>query len=330
MVLRTLHPSPISRPWRFAWLLLGLLVAVGSVNLAVAGPVLGAGCGSSLQAKINRAATGATLNLSGCTYTEGATIGKRLTLIGARIRPAANTRGLIVTASNVTIDSVVIVGPQASTYRWNEVGILTTGSVSNLVIRNSRIERFGNSGIWLGPTSDARVVGNIVKDAVYAGIMDISGAGDRIARNTVRRIGVVGASANSNNAYGIAISNEGGSLSRGIKVRRNLVVRVPTWHGLDVHGGQRITFSDNVVKRTPRALFITSDSQGRRSDTVLVTGNRFVRPTSAVDRKAVTTYDTIDVTVTGNYASGWGRGNFHNDYLGLSTGLRVSKNTVTP
>ncbi len=312
---------------RFAWLLLGLLVAVGSVNLAAPEPALGASCGSSLQAKIRGARSGATLNLSGCTYSAGATIGKPLTLVGARIRPAANTRGLIVTASNVTIDSVVIVGRQATSYRWNEVGILTTGSISNLVVRNSIIQRFGNSGIWLGTTSNARIVRNTIKDVVYAGIMDITGSGDRIARNTVRRVGLSHA---QSNAYGIAISNEGGALSRDIVVRRNLVVRVPTWHGLDTHGGQRIKFAGNTVKRTPRALFITSDSQGRQAAGITVVGNRFLRPTPTSDRTAVTTYATRNVTVTGNTSRDWGRGNFFHDFQGLSTGLRVSSNSVTP
>ncbi len=277
------------------------------------------------------ASSGSTLNLTGCTYPAGATINKSLTLVGARIHPPANARGLIVTASGVTVDSVVITGSQATTYRWNEVGILTTGSISNLVVRNSTLRTFGNSGIWLGPTTNARITGNTIEDAVYAGIMDISGSGDRIDDNVVRRIGVVGASANGNNAYGIAISNDGGTLSRDVVVDGNTVETVPTWHGLDTHAGQRITFSNNTVSGSPRALFITSDSYGRSAANVSVTGNRFLSPLPATTNlDIVTTYDVDGVTITDNTASGWGRASFLNDYLGKSTGIVMSGNSITP
>ncbi len=289
-----------------------------------------ASCGSSLQAKVDAASSGSTLNLTGCTYPAGATINKSLTLVGARINPPANTRGLIVTASNVTVDSVVITGSQATTYRWNEVGILTTGSISNLVVRSSTLQRFGNTGIWLGPTTNARITGNTIEDAVYAGIMDIAGSRDRIDNNVVRRIGVVGASANGNNAYGIAISNDGGTLSADIVVDGNTVATVPTWHGLDTHAGQRITFSNNTVSGSPRALFITTDGDGRAATSIMVTGNTFRGPDGAADPVAVTLYATVDVTVTRNVARGWGAGNFVNDYQGRSTRLDVSDNDVTP
>jgi hypothetical protein len=295
-----------------------------------ASPTPATTCGTSLQAKVDAAPSGGTLNLGGCTYAAGATINKPLTLVGAQVYPPANTRGLIVTASGVSIDSVVIVGPQSATYRWNEVGILTTGSISNLVVRNSTLRRFGNSGIWLGPTTNARITGNTIEDAVYAGIMDIAGSGDRIDGNTVRRIGVVGASANGNNAYGIAISNEGGTLSSDVLVDGNTVETVPTWHALDTHAGQRITFSNNTVSGSPRALFITSDGAGRQARSITVTGNTLVGPQRAPDPVAITTYAAAGVTVTSNVARGWGAGNFFHDYQGLSTGLSVSGNSVTP
>ncbi len=305
--------------------------AVPATPAPTATPTPAASCGSSLQAKVDAASSGSTLNLTGCTYPAGATINKSLTLVGARINPPANTRGLIVTASNVTVDSVVITGSQATTYRWNEVGILTTGSISNLVVRSSTLQRFGNTGIWLGPTTNARITGNTIEDAVYAGIMDIAGSRDRIDNNVVRRIGVVGASANGNNAYGIAISNDGGTLSADIVVDGNTVATVPTWHGLDTHAGQRITFSNNTVSGSPRALFITSDSYGRSAAAITVTGNRFLSPLPATTNlDIVTTYDVDGVTITGNTASGWGGSSFLNDYLGMSTGIVMSGNSITP
>jgi hypothetical protein len=250
--------------------------------------------------------------------------------VGARVNVPAAQRGFIVTASNVTLDSLVITGAQATTYSWNEVGVLTTGSVSNLVVRNATIRTFGNAGIWVGPSTNSRISGTTIEDAVYAGIMVISASGGRVDGNVVRRIGVIGSSTKGGNAYGIAVSNEGGAVSTDVVVDGNTVETVPTWHGLDTHAGVRISFTNNTVSGAPRALFITSDDSGRKASHITVTGNRFLSPAPASDAKAVTTYATVNVSVTGNSASGWGSASFFHDYQGQSTGLVVSGNAVTP
>jgi hypothetical protein len=289
-----------------------------------------AACAGTLQAKVDAAASGAVLDLTGCTYASGALIQKPLTVVGARVNVPTNQRGFIIMASNVTIDGVVITGPQASTYAWNEVGVLTSGTVSNVVVRNSTIRRFGNAGVWVGPSTNPRVTGNTIEDTVYAGVMIISAAGGRVDRNVIRRVGVKGSETKGGNAYGIAVSNEGGALSTDVVVDGNVVETVPTWHGLDTHAGVRITFSNNTVSGSPRAMFVTSDGSGRRPSDVRITGNRFLKPVLVSDRKAVTTYAADGVTVTGNTSTGWGAGNFFHDYLGRSTGLVVSGNTISP
>ena len=63
--------------------------------------------------------------------------------------------------------------------------------------------------MWLRYVTDAVIENNNVHDAVYAGIMAISWTGGRISGNTVSRIGVYGAEANGNNAYGIAVTDQG-------------------------------------------------------------------------------------------------------------------------
>ena len=292
------------------------------------GPVT---CGSSLQAKVDAAPSGGTLDLTGCTYVAGATIGKPLTIVGARVNVPADQRGFIVTASNVTLDRLVITGAQATSYSWNEVGVLTTGSVSGLVVRDSTIRTFGNAGIWVGSSTNSRITGTTIEDAVYAGIMIISAAGGRVDGNVVRRVGVQGASANGNNAYGIALENQGGAVSTDVVVDGNTVADVPTWHGLDTHAGVRISFTNNTVSGAPRALFITSDGSGRKATDITVTGNRFLSPAPATTNLVtVTTYQAVNVSVTGNSASGWGDASFFYDYQGRSTGLVVSGNVISP
>ena len=232
-------------------------------------------------------------------------------------------------ASNVTLDQLVIIGPQASSYSWNEVGVLAESPVSNLVVRNSTIRSFGNAGIWVGPATNPLISDNTVEDTVYAGIMLVSASGGRVDGNTVQRIGVVGSEANGGNAYGISISDEGGPVSTDVVVNANTVEDVPTWHALDTHSGQRISFTNNTVRASMRALFITSTT-GRATD-ITATGNVFESPAPVTSNtRAVTTYDAVDVTVTGNTATGWGSAPFFVDYNNLSTGLIVSGNAVTP
>jgi len=292
-----------------------------------------AGCAGTLQAGIDAAAAGSVLDLTGCTYAAGATVTKPLTIVGATIRPAAGTAGLVVKASDVTLDGLHLIGPQATTYRDGEFGITVMATASaparRLTIRNSEIASFGKAGMWLRYVSDLVVEHNDVHDIVYAGIMVISGTGGRISENTVARIGVHGAEANDNNAYGISLEDQGLPVTTDFTVSGNTVTGVPTWHGLDTHGGQRIAFTGNAVSGAPRALFITTGS-GRPTD-ITVSGNLFGSPAPATDNLlAVTTYDSVNVTVTGNTAAGWPAGQFFEDYRGLSTGLVVSGNTETP
>jgi parallel beta-helix repeat protein len=290
-----------------------------------------ASCGSSLQAKVDATSSGGTLDLSGCSYSAGATIARSMTLVGATVRVPAGQQGIRVSASNVTLARVTVIGPQATAYRGNEYGVLSSGSISNLVVRDSIIKRFGNSGIWVGPVKGVTISRNTIEDTVYSGIMLISASGGKVSGNTVRRIGVVGSAANDGNAYGIAVSNTGGAVSADIVVDGNRVATVPTWHGLDTHAGLRITFSNNTVSGSPRALFITADASGRRSTDIIASGNTFLSPAPAVTNLiTVTTYKASGVDVVENSSSGWGGAAFFHDYNGLSSGLVVKNNSIDP
>ncbi len=291
-------------------------------------------CGSSLQAKINAAAPGSVLDLTGCTYATGATIAKPMTLRRPIIRPARGTRGLLVSADGVTLDGLKVLGPQATTYSEREMGILVTSSTQNpvvdrLTIRNCEIAKLGHGGIWLEHVADTVIQGNRVHDIVYAGIMIVSGTRGRITGNSVRRVGVTGSATHGGNAYGIALTDTGAPATSDFDVSGNTVTDVPTWHALDTHGGQRIAFRNNTVYRAPRELFITTS--GVRPTDIVVTGNLFGSPDPVrTNLQAVTTYDALRVEISGNTARGWVPGNFFGDYLSRSEGLVVANNVITP
>ena len=102
--------------------------AVGEGAKSSAVPALPpADCVGTLQERINAAPSGSTLNLTGCTFTGGATINKPLTLVGATIKTGASKMGLTVTASNVTLRGLHITGPQAVSFDGKEKAIDVPG-----------------------------------------------------------------------------------------------------------------------------------------------------------------------------------------------------------
>ncbi len=285
-------------------------------------------CGS-LQSRIDVAPAGSTVRLGGCTYAGGATIDKPLTLVGGLLKVRSGGLGLKVSANNVTIEQTRIVGPNGTSFNRAEYGIYALGSagspIRHLTIRNVDIGSFGDDGIYAKYVANLIVSGSTIHDIVYAGVLVISGQAGQIQSNLIERIGVHGAAANSNNAYGVALTDQGGSPTSDIVVRSNTVEDVPTWHALDTHGGQRISFINNTVRRSSRAIFITISPSSRATD-VTVSGNQLLTPV-AYNLEAVTTYDTVAVTITGNTITGWG-GAAIEDYQGRSSRLVVNHNRV--
>jgi hypothetical protein len=296
------------------------------------------GC-STLQGRIDAASSGSVLDLTGCTYSSGATINKRLTLRGATINAQAGRAGLTITADNVVIDRVTVIGAQARSFSWGEKCITVNGSasnaVANLTITNSVIRRCGYSGLYVRFASDALIDGNLVEDLVYAGIVLSSVSGSTISDNVVRRVGVYGSGANGNNAYGITATHEGTApRSSDVRIIRNTVETVPTWHGLDTHGGVRIRFEGNTVRAARRAAFLTAGPID-----VVMTGNTLIAPTAAqqaacpsdapdtycTDIRGITLVGADGATVTNNTGSGWGSDWYTNSG---STGVILSGNTV--
>jgi nitrous oxidase accessory protein NosD len=319
------RPSPPA----LAIIVLGVgLLAIFSAAPAADTPI---NCGS-LQARINAAPAGSTLRLSGCYYLGGATIDKPLTIAGGTIKVRSGSIGLNVTASNVTITGVQIAGPNKSAFNSGEYGVYAFGSPSSpirhLTIRDTDIGSFGNDGIFTKYVANLLVSGNTIHDIVYAGVLVISGQTGRIEGNLIERIGVRGSGANSNNAYGVLLTDQGGAPTSDVVVTGNTVEDVPTWHALDTHGGQRISFTNNTIRRSSRGIFITI-SPSSRATNVMVSGNHLLVPAPVTfNLEAVTTYDTVGVTITGNTITGWGAGQAIEDYGTLSSKLVVRNNNV--
>ncbi len=200
--------------------------------------------GQSIQAAVDGAGDGDTINVSG-TCNERFTISKnRIKLIGltgASIIGPDNSGDMIrVRGSNVLIDGFstltgdrrsILVERAGSAFIRNNI-ILGSGSTgigvkesSSARIENNTIENSGTHGVRVTESSFARVVGNLIKNSVRKGVIVTQSGSAGIFDNTIteNQVGIVmntgGAGSIDNN---IITDNDGD----GIAIRNGSAVRL--------------------------------------------------------------------------------------------------------
>ena len=261
------------------------------------------GCGTTLQARIDATGSGGTVNLTGCSYSGTATISKAMTVVGGTLSVPSGKTGLTIKAANVTVKSLTVNGGGTA---------------------------FG--GIWGVNAAGLSVDGVHVTGFVYAGIMFISVSGGSITNSVIKNIGVTGWEANNMNAYGIALTDQGGVPTSDTTVARNTIDNVPTWEGIDTHGGRRLTIVDNVIHRTNRAIRIVTSGSGVPQD-ITISRNTMDKPTRRPDVTNNYPYNEVGITVeagalrvtgTGNIFDGWPK----NNHIDTSGGPNTFTNSV--
>jgi len=134
-------------------------------------------------------------------------------------------------------------------------------------------------GVHAEYVTDFTVTGCRLTDIGYAAVDALSSTHGLIADNRIDNI----TPGTSGNMYGVALSRYNGAdlavhpRSTDITVRGNTVSNV-AWEGLDTHGGQRITFADNVVLGCQVGIAVVG----------------------SVGAPGVDTFAPKDITVTGN------------------------------
>jgi len=256
-----------------------------------------------LRQMIQKAAPGTILEFKGQIIEGTFIIDKPLTIIGGTFIVPHGSDGIYVRADNVTLDGVSIQGGMNG---------IRADHASRLVIRNCTI-----------------------LDSVYGGIMLYSCRGCEISGNVIRRIGV--GQPIATNAYGIALSaKDSGNLAKDpmtcdVVVSSNRISDIPTWHGIDTHGGVRIAILDNTLERISRPIFITSLGSNRPR-AIVIRGNKLLAPgPDASNLVPLTLFAADDVQINNNEIRGWGRHSLprerpYLDYKGQSTGVIVGQN----
>ena len=223
------------------------------------------------------------------------------------ITVAKGTKGYVAKAGDV-IDGWTITGPGDALFDGSTIGIYV--AVPNVTIRNCKISGLGFVGIFLDPgATNFTIEKNTISHVGYAGILTKGATNGKIIGNLVDHIGDHGHQTPDCNAYGIVPTMDyGGAPSADILIDGNTVTDVPLWHGLNTHGGLRLTFSNNIVRRCARAIFLTNAAEGGNEDAhdCVVIGNDLGEPKSDVpaggtdSNCAITLYKSFNTVVDNN------------------------------
>ncbi len=235
-----------------------------------------------LQARISATPTGGTLDLTGCSYdlVLPVLVSRPITIRGGSVSAPAG--GLLITSSHVSISRMALRGPGATSderhYGIEVRGPSASSYLTDITLSDNTLTAWDGEAIHADLIEDFAFSDNDISDVYYAGIGCYSVRSGRISGNSIRDV------SGSGNAYGIYLSRRTGGLpiaprSSDIVVEGNTVEDIPHWEGLDTHGGQRITFNGNTIRRVRNAIMVGAS--------VDVSGGPAV-------------YAPLDVTVTNN------------------------------
>lgn len=272
------------------------------------------------------------------------TLSKAMTVMahGATLNFSTDStnQGVKITASNVKWYGCTITGPQSASQSSTQIGISADGTVSayleGVKIQGVKISGFGYSGIKLAFCEEFEVSGwNEIYDCYDAGVYALSCKKGKINGNYIHDIDADGSVGTA--SYGIAVTKNNGTeaaqpVCHSIEVNDNLIYNCPVWEGLDTHGGNRISFCNNIVVDCRQGIvaapYAATAGSERGATNCVISGNIVVN-TGAIaatdarqginvtgDSTAGTPIRSTGCVVTGNTIDGYGDSNASIDTLG--------------
>lgn len=276
---------------------------------------------STLQAAVDAAPIGGTLEIRRAwVITAALTVTKAIRITCARggtiTTSGSSTRGFDVTASDVTFEGVTLIGTGSGT-AGTSTAIRVIGTeaapVRNLVIRGCTIREFNKYALEVTSAKDFTISGNLIENISYAAVMILAGVKGYILSNTIKNLvqptGFV-------NSYGIAMTRDStkslalSPRSADIVCSGNIVDGVPGWEGIDTHGGENLTITNNKVTNTKVGIALVpgADTVGAEiyaPKNIIVTGNLLdsgkTDGTAAIGVQLIGCITTVDNVV--EYAS---------------------------
>lgn len=220
-----------------------------------------------LALTVSFAPTGGCVDLLSKAYTHSGnwTINKSLHIFGhgATITFSATTdvvTGIKITASDVSLYAPKVVGGAYSAAHYNRKAIQAIGTsnasrIENIIIYEAEVDTWP-VGIWLEYVNHFWVSRNKVENIYDHGISVLACADGWVDNNYIDNIPAD--SVITTNAYGIIITegNVADTACQRIQVKNNTVKRVPTWDGINMHGGDDIEIIGNIIRDCRRGVNI--------------------------------------------------------------------------
>ena len=226
-------------------------------------------------------------------------LAKPVTIEGGEFLPRTTGRGLNITASDVTIRGSKFTSTSAANPDASHQIIAAVGTSSSPLRRVTAekvvIDKSRYHGVWLEWCEDVKVRDCQITDFQYGAVMLISATRGEVSGCIIRNALQEGTLVNS---YGVAATdlvNTTEGRSRDILITRNIIDNIPKWEGIDTHGGERITITDNIITRCRYGVAAVAGNSSRATapKDVVVSGNTIdslgiESPTSAIKLYGIT------------------------------------------
>lgn len=272
--LRTLGApeDPVATDTSSEWSAMSLLKAIFGQTRSVPKSVLMFGADPTGAASSTAAFNAAALAWSDFVIPEGEyTIDDGWTVpAGVTVRHLGNPTvnftegsgaGLTITGSNVRLLGAAVYDGQLTTESYlsghNAIDMRASAAspFENVEIDGLTIQNWGDNGVRADYTVDLVVENNVIQRVGRAGVLAISPIRARVNHNLIEDIAPGnGGSAPYLNAYGITFTRNAvdsavtDPIALDCEAIGNVVDGVPSWEGLDTHGGRNVRFISNTVR----------------------------------------------------------------------------------
>ena len=227
-------------------------------------------------------------------------ISKSVTIEGGEFLPHSEGKCLNITASDVTIRGSRFTSPSAANPDASHQIIAAVGTSSaplrRITVENIVIDKSRHHGVWLEWCEDVKVRDCQITDFQYGAVMLLSVTRGEVSGCIIRNALQEGTLVNS---YGIAATdlvNTVAGRSKDILITRNIIDNIPKWEGIDTHGGERITITDNIITRCRDGIAAVAGNSSRATapKDLVVSGNTIDSLGISAARSAIRLYGITD------------------------------------
>jgi len=257
-------------------------------------------------------------------------------------------QGILVTANNVQFKDPIITGPQFALARAAQCGIKAYGIdnfatlaaptyISGLKIIGGRITNWGRAGIEMQFVEDFEISGVSIENVYYYGIAGSSVKNGRIHHNEIRNI--TGTTAGTIYGNILTVDSHAGSTavtdpaSRDVLVDHNYIYNIPTWQGLDTHGGVNITFNENVIIDCKWGINASSYTSSFGIDypveNTVITGNTIITTVAAPSYGIAVSGSGTAINLRGMIANNIIRGHGNGVYVVNHSNAVITGNNIS-